>query len=231
MPDYFRECVNRYQKVKGAPVLRPSRTAGLPSTPAQLADEKLTSPGGLFRDQASSLVMSVMYGARMCAPHLLTPVCELAGWLSRWCPLADLKLVKLFEAVLGCADFTLSGIVEHFDMSSLCLEMFADANLAGSETSARSTSGGVVFVVSPSGQTRFPLGWLCQRQTSTSTSTAESEVVSLSKVTSSLLLPLESTWDQLVSRSIKVYGREDNMACIAIVKSGRSTSLRFIAKH
>jgi hypothetical protein len=142
-----------------------------------------------------------------------------------------LKLVKLFEAVLGCADFTLSGIVEHFDMSSLCLEMFADANLAGSETSARSTSGGVVFVVSPSGQTRFPLGWLCQRQTSTSTSTAESEVVSLSKVTSSLLLPLESTWDQLVSRPIMVYGREDNMACIAIVKSGWSTSLRFIAKH
>jgi len=142
-----------------------------------------------------------------------------------------LKLVRLFECVLYSSKTSLSGVVEHRAADDLFLEMFADANLAGSEKSARSTSGGITFVTSKDGRSRFPLAWSSSRQTSTSTSTAESEIVSLSKATQSQLLPLEHLWDQLLQRPVRSVGREDNSAALAVIRSGFSTALRFLPKH
>eukprot|EP00973_Karenia_brevis_P054439 7565294-Karenia_brevis.AAC.1 len=57
------------------------------------------------------------------------------------------------------------------------LRCFTDADFAGDNSDVRSTSGGILALAGPN--TFFPLAWLCKRQTSTSRSTTESEIISL----------------------------------------------------
>ena len=59
----------------------------------------------------------------------------------------------------------------------LKLSLYVDADFAGEKAHARSTSGGYLALAGPN--TFFPLAWVSKRQTSTSRSTTESEIVSL----------------------------------------------------
>ena len=99
------------------------------------------------------------------------------------------------------------------------LVLYVDADFCGERAHTKSTSGGP--------QTGFPLAWVSKRQTSTSRSTTEAEVISLAH---SEWLPSLQLWERLLDRPVKLRVKEDNQATIKVVKKGFSPKLRHIQR-
>ena len=99
---------------------------------------------------------------------------------------------------------------------ALELHLYVDADFAGDRLTGESTSGGYLVLVGPNSS--FPLAWVSKRQTSTSLSTTESEVVSLAHSLYQEALPALQLWD------------EDNQATILVVRKGYSPKLRHITR-
>ena len=92
----------------------------------------------------------------------------------------------------------------------------------------KSTSGGFLVLHGPS--TFFPLAWVSKRQTSTSRSTTESEVVSLPHSLYQEGLPALQLWEMLLGRAVTLRVLEDNQATILVVRKGYSPKLRHITR-
>ena len=110
----------------------------------------------------------------------------------------------------------------------LQLRLYVDADFAGSEEAARSMSGGYLVLAGPN--TFFPLGWVAKKQTSTSRSTTEAEIISLDFSLFHEALPMLSLWDLLLGRPVKLEICEDNQATIKVAKKGYSPKLRHILR-
>ena len=76
----------------------------------------------------------------------------------------------------------------------------------------------------------FPLQWVTKKQTSTSRSTTESEVVSLAHSLFSEALPALTLWDTILGRTMDLEIMEDNQATIKVVLKGYSPKLRHMAR-
>ena len=98
------------------------------------------------------------------------------------------------------------------------LSLFADADFAGDRDDAMSTSGNFLVLTGPN--TYFPLTWSSTKQTSTSRSTTESEVVSLAHGVFSVAIPASILWTLILGWDIKLKIYEDNQATITVVKKG-----------
>ena len=78
----------------------------------------------------------------------------------------------------------------------------------------------------------FPLMWVSKRQTATSRSTTEAEMVSLAMALFAEAMPCMDLWDILLGRNIDFYIPEDNEATIKVAKKGYSSKLRhFLRRH
>eukprot|EP00435_Cladocopium_sp_Y103_P062857 s119_g24.t1 len=108
------------------------------------------------------------------------------------------------------------------------LVLWVDADFAGEREDGRSTSGGFLALRGPN--THFPLAWVSKRQTSTSRSTTESEVISLSHSLYHEGIPALQLWEQLLQRSVKLRVLEDNQATIIVIRKGYSPKLRHITR-
>jgi hypothetical protein len=228
MRDYIDKLVDRYfslVKTTGrASVTTPSR-GGVPTS------AELDTPG-TFAPHAASVVMAAMYAARMCRPDTLCTINHLSSFLSKWNSYADKALLSLMNYLRCTSSYELCGTVKIGDKVRLL--GYADADLASGITHSRSTSGGILFLASEKGEptcTFFPLMWGSKRQTCTSSSTAESELVSLSRFVRESLMPAELVWNQVLEREVASTVMEDNSAAISVVDSGYSSTLRFLARH
>ena len=76
----------------------------------------------------------------------------------------------------------------------------------------------------------FPLAWVSKRQTSTSRSTTESEIISLAYSLYQEGIPSLQLWELLVQHSVKLRVMEDNQATILVVNKGYSPKLRHITR-
>ena len=109
--------------------------------------------------------------------------------------------------------------------SDIKLRLYVDADFSGEVTDTKSTSGGYLVLYGP--RTFYPLMWLSKRQTSTSRSTTEAEVVSLAASLFSEAIPVMDLWDMLLgNRKIQLEIMEDNQATIKVVQKGYSAKLR-----
>ena len=90
----------------------------------------------------------------------------------------------------------------------LFLRCFTDADFCGDSGSTRSTSGGFLALAGP--KIFFPLAWLCKKQTSTSRSTTEAEIVSLEASLFSEDLPQLDLWETLLGRPMSCTMEQDN---------------------
>ena len=75
------------------------------------------------------------------------------------------------------------------------------------------------------------MAWFSKRQAATSHSTAEAELVALSKMLRESWAPLQELWSILLRRPFKCVLHEDNISTITVVQAGYSPQLRHIAKH
>ena len=153
----------------------------------------------------------------------------LARCITRWTKLQDTQACRLFSYLAHTGQVQLCGTVVCSDASRVKLVAYPDADLAGACDTAKSTSGGLLALEGPDGTTAV-LEWYSKKQTATSHSTTESELVSASKMMREHALPQQILWETMLQRQVAVSVREDNESTIAVIESGFSPQLRHIAK-
>jgi len=141
--------------------------------------------------------------------------------------LCDKQLCHLYSYLNNTQNTVLNAYVDTADVGEVELHGFPDADLAGSYDSAKATSGGFLCLVG--NNTFFPLDWYSKRQTATSHSTTEAELVSASKMLRESLVPQMELWSILLQRPINAVVHEDNESTIAVIKNGYSPQLRHLA--
>ena len=223
MNDYFKSAIDAYEAVPGPPLSKHP----VP-TPYADVDPQLEQQPGELADRAASIVMKLLFAARMTAPHLCYAIGALATQFTKWSKQCDRELVRLLSYI-KFTPFELTGIVHPKEVDTLAIHCYPDADLAGSRNSARSISGAITGIASE--HSWLPLDWHSKRQSATSTSTSESETVSLVTAAKSHVIPLQTLWSAFLGRPVKAVYWEDNSACITIIKAGYSLALRHLAKH
>ena len=211
-----------YKRFTGTEKFRSCTTPFPPENSLTEADEEIK---GELSANACALLMKQLWVARLARPDLQKAISDLSSKITAWSRNDDKRLLRLFAYLDSSKDMLLTGTVGDA-MADLHLELFVDADFGGDYDSVKSTTGAVLFLCGP--QTRFPLMWLSRRQTSTSRSTTEAEIVALAQGLFSEALPALDLWDTVLEREVRLIVKEDNEACIKAVAKGYSNKLRHL---
>ena len=223
MSAYARQTVDMYVERTGAKMKRVA-TPFCPEGALVHGDEDEL---GELAPHACAILMKMLWLARLSRPDILKPIGDLATRIQKWTRNNDKQLYRLACYIHSTLDHKLVGRVGD-KLSDLKLRLYADADFAGDKADAKSTNGGYLVLVGPN--TFFPLQWLSRKQTSTSRSTTEAEVVALAHGVFSEAIPMLLLWDTINGGSFPFEALEDNQATIKVVKKGYSSKLRHIAR-
>ena len=224
MPDYVRSACELYEAMPGAKKLKPAPTPFV--NEGSLCPDDDESKGELA-ENASRILMKGLWVARLARPDLLKPITALARHVQSWSKNCDKQLHRLMCYMSATPDLKLTGRVGD-PINDVHLRLYVDADFAGDREDTKSTSGGFLTLVGPN--TFFPLAWVSKKQTATSKSTAESELVSMSLSLFEEGIPMLALWQKIAGESFKLVIKEDNEATIKIVRKGFSTKLRSLAR-
>ena len=168
---------------------------------------------------AASVLMKVLYMARMARYDLLRATCRLATMFTKWTEECDVRLHRLMCYLKQTPHYRLVGYVgDKPEKLGPCL--WTDADLGGCGMTARSSSGVHLAIRGPN--TMFPLNSIFKRQTCTATATAEAEFVAASFGNRNELMPILDLCDVILPSGYQALFLEDNQAMIRIVKTGRN---------
>ena len=183
-------------------------------------DEKVQ---GHLAHIASRVLMKILYAARMARVDLLRPTCFLATKVTKWTRTCDRLLLRLVSYINSTLDLMMVAWVGD-KPEDVQLKLFTDADLAGEATNSKSTSG--VFLVLRGPRTFAPIAGVSKKQTCTSHSTPEAEMVAGDLGLRTVGFPALSLWEAILGRTPELEFNEDNEACIQIVRTGKSPALR-----
>ena len=138
-----------------------------------------TIPGTLS-EHAASLLMQLLFAARVGRCDLLRKIGKLATHMTRWTRACDKELHRLMQWVHASYHYRQVGYVGD-DIPDLVATLFSDADFAGSKQDMRSTSGVMMALSGPS--TFWPVQMASKRQNCVSHSTPEAEMVAASFAT------------------------------------------------
>ena len=192
MRDFMRSCVDRYLEVTGTNVksLRRAETTflvmpGGGDTPPE--PEKADDYGELS-EVASSVLMKLLYGARMARWDLLRAIGILSSRVTKWTKDCDISLHRLMCYVNTTVDFTLTGYVGECDrFEDLHLALFADADLAGDRPGFKSTMGNYAVLQGPA--TDFAFGARSKSIGGVCSSTPEAELAAANAIIKGVGMP------------------------------------------
>jgi hypothetical protein len=228
MTEYVKQAVTMYEAVKNAPKLK-TRVSYPWYEPTLAEIEELSNKPGVFSHCSASLLMKALYCARMVRLDTCYSINQLSRYVTKWNALCDKQLCHLYSYYNNTKNTVLNAYVDTKDYTTVELHGFPDADLAGSFDSTKATSGGFLCLVGEN--TFYPLDWYSKRQTATSHSTTEAELVSASKMLRESLVPQMELWSIFLQRNINAVIHEDNESTITVVKNGYSPQLRHLAKH
>jgi hypothetical protein len=221
MTDFMQSCVDRYCELAPGAKLKTVETPFIDI--ASFPDIDFETPGHLA-GCASSILMKVLWGARMMRWDLLKATSYLARHVSKWTAACDRMLHRLMSYINSTKTYTLTGTIGDL-CSEWHLKLFADADLAGDKSDHKSTSGMFHCVSSP--HSFFPLTAKSAKQSCVSTSTPEAEAVSAAEALRTCGLPALDLWDTLLGKPTKLIFEEDNTSFIRIMETGgNSVALR-----
>ena len=224
MVDYAQQTVDLYLSLTGSKKLKSVQTPFCPEGSLPPSDDEVT---GELAPAACKLLMKALWLGRLSRPDIIKPIGDLATCVQKWSRNNDRQAHRLICYIDSTKHHRLVGHVNDCP-DDLKLSLYVDADFAGEKAHARSTSGGYLVLAGPN--TFFPLAWVSKRQTSTSRSTTESEIVSLAHSLYSEGLPALSLWDTLLGRTMQMTVHEDNQATILIARKGFSPKLRHISR-
>ncbi|CAE6955300.1 GIP [Symbiodinium natans] len=220
--DFAKQCVDLYESLVGSAV-KHQRTPHVDPGALSLSDNDAR---GSLADSAARILMKILWLARLNRPDLMVAVTTLTTNVCRWSVNDDKRVARLVGYIAATVQYNPVMFV-HDPASSLHLALYVDSDFGGCPDTARSTSG---YIVALEGSNSFALlSWSSKRQKVVSRSSTEAEFVSLSSALFNDALPLLEVWQTIIP-GIKLLCREDNEACIAIVRKGYSAKLRHLSK-
>ena len=190
----------------------------------------MTPKPGVFAPYSASLLMKALYLARMVRLDIAYTINFLAKYITRWNTLCDKQLCHLYSYLANTANTALVATIDRRDIGQLKLEAYPDADLCGTYDTTKSTSGGFLALTGANG-TFVQLDWFSKKQTATSHSTTEVELVSMSKMLREVLVPQMNLWSLLGGQVVPGAIFEDNQSTITVANSGYSPQLRHLHKH
>ena len=115
-----------------------------------------------------------------------------------------------------------------YDIHDACIRQCSDADLAGDPRTQRSTSSSNQKIWGPN--TRANQSCNSRRQTATSHSTLEAEIISADEAIRRELLPALPLWECLLGHPPKAEFMEDNQAVVKVCKAGGSQKLMHLPR-
>ena len=224
MTDYAVQSCDLYRSLCPNKPLKPAQTPFCPT--GSLVDTDDAEVGQLA-PVACKILMKCLWLARLSRPDLLKPIGDLASTVTRWSRNCDKQLHRMLCYLSATTSYTFVGAVGD-GPEALSLRIFADADFASDRLTARSTTGGLIAVVGPS--TFYPVHWVSKRQTSTSRSSTEAEVVSMANLVFGEGLPLLNMLETILAKECALELMEDNEATIKIIKKGYSSRMRALQR-
>ena len=190
MKEFLSSCVDRYCEL--AKVERSTlEQVATPFHENRIAKPvEGNEPAGRLQPIASRVLMKILFAARMARWDLLRATQSLASRVTKWSRDCDVALHRLVCYIMSSLDVRMQGFIG--DRVNECqLWLFCDADWAG-EFDSKSTSGCALYLVGPN--TYYPLNAFSKKQTSVTTSSTESEVVSANHGVRAQGLPSLSLW-------------------------------------
>ena len=224
MLDYAHQTVDLYKSITNTKSLKHAATPFLPDGSVSVEDEEAK---GELAPNACRILMKALWLGRLSRPDIIKPINDLATKVQSWSRGDDKRLLRLIQYIDSTPQYRLVGTIKD-NPEDLELRLYVDADFAGDRLSGKSTSGGYLVLYGPN--SFFPLAWVSKRQTSTSRSTTESEVVSLAYSLYQEGLPALQLWELLLGRTVTLKVLEDNQATILVVRKGYSPKLRHITR-
>ena len=228
MESFLDSSVEAYCNLAG--VSRKSlRKVATPFVPDSKASElpKDASKEGHLQPIAASILMKLLYAARLARFDILKAIGQLAQHISKWTAADDRGLHRLVCYVNSTLDFRLTGWVgDEADM--LQGAVYSDADFAGCPETARSTTG--VFLCLEGPNTRFPLSGKGVKQTCVSHSTPEAEIVAADDALRTEGFPFLTLWEKVLQRKVILNFYEDNSAAIQILMTGKNPTIRHMGR-
>ena len=202
-----------------------------PSSEAAKGIQDAAGPNSEVRGElaphAASVLMKLLYAARIARFDLLRSINNLARNVTKWSKHDDVRLHHLMCYVKGSKTKKMIGWVGD-DLSQLTIDVYADADFAGCEESLRSTSG--AHMVIQGRHTRFPVAGASKRQGCVSHSTPEAEIIAADFALRTMGVPVVDLWRILSGQEPKVIFHDDNQAMIAVIRSGKNPTMRHIER-
>ena len=182
---------------------------------------------GELAPHAASVLMKLLYAARIARFDLLRSINNLARNVTKWSKKDDVRLHHLMCYVNGSKTKKMIGWVGD-DLSQLTIDIYADADFAGCEESLRSTSG--AHMVIQGRHTRFPVAGASKRQGCVSHSTPEAEIIAADFALRTMGVPVVDLWRIISGQEPKVIFHDDNQPMIAVIRSGKNPTMRHIER-
>ena len=210
------------------PVDADGRLVPPPPIPKALEEEEVNETNrGSLAPQAASILMKLLYAARICRFDLLRSINNLARKITKWTKKEDTLLHHLMAYVHQSKYHMMIGWVGD-SLGDSSIGLFADADYAGCGESLKSTSGAHMHIQGP--HTRFPLVGLSKRQGCLSHSTPEAEIVAADFAMARLGLPAIILWQQLGGTDPNFVFYDDNQTMIGVIRTGKNPTMRHLER-
>ena len=210
------------------PVDADGRLIPPPPIPKALEEEEVNETNrGSLAPQAASILMKLLYAARICRFDLLRSINNLARKITKWTKKEDALLHHLMAYVHQSKHHMMIGWVGD-SLGDSSIGLFADADYAGCGESLKSTSGAHMHIQGP--HTRFPLAGLSKRQGCLSHSTPEAEIVAADFAMTRLGLPAITLWQQLGGTDPNFVFYDDNQTMIGVIRAGKNPTMRHLER-
>ena len=224
MRAYTIQTIDLYKECAKVDSVKPALTPFVAEGSLNPDEDEVT---GTLAPVACKVLMKALWLARLARPDILKPIGDLASNVQKWSRNHDKQLLRLIQYLSGTVNHRLVGTIQD-PADSLELVLYVDADFCGDRSHSKSTNGGYLIVQGP--RSCFPLAWVSKRQTSTSRSTTESEVISLAHSLFAEGIPSLQLWERLLGRPVTLRVKEDNQATIKVVLKGFSPKLRHIQR-
>ena len=198
-----------------------------PASKGKKQPEEKDMPRGKLAPHAASILMKLLYAARIARFDLLRAINSLARNVSKWSDRDDARLHHLMCYVNGTTGHQMIGWVGD-GAAKLEIGLYADADFAGCGQTLRSTSGARLHVQGP--HTRFPISGGSKRQGCVSHSTPEAEIVAADYALRNLGIPSLRVWDAVLGQGSKVTFHDDNQGMIGVMRTGRNPTMRHLER-
>jgi len=185
---------------------------------------------------AKRLVGKALYLVRAYRVDAMHAVVAMAADTGAWTRASDLKMHRFMSYINATRDYVLEWVYHPGNgLKGAYLHARSDADHGSCETTRRSTSGWVMWLVLPGeddkDNTEILLDWGCKRQTKAALSTAEAETNATSDSWTRTLLPAGGTFDQILKRKVALRHDTDSESSRAAIIKGVSVAMRYMRKN